>query len=149
MKYNSHHCWSTQSLTTVYYPSSPLRTIIMASTVSRAASRLVKSCLVRPHVHTLPTRTVISFRGVTQPWTVASPDAVEIQEEPKNRHMEMMSVWYDESERLAQSRLTHPDMTPEDLQRQNGLFREQLVDLLDHLHDEQVMDIRQGWMGTQ
>ncbi|KAK3878225.1 hypothetical protein Pcinc_017127 [Petrolisthes cinctipes] len=122
----------------------------MASTVSRAASRLVRSCLVRPHVHTLPTRTVISFQGITQPWTVALPEEVEIQEKPReNGHMEMMSVWYHESERLAQSQLTHPDMSPEDLQRQNGLFREQLVDLLEHLNDEQVMDIRQGWMGTQ
>lgn len=74
---------------------------------------------------------------------------MEVVEETQNEHFETLSMWYQESEKLAQARMMHLDLTPEDLQRESALFREQMVDLFEHLVDEQVLDIRQGWMGTQ
>ncbi|KAK4326857.1 hypothetical protein Pmani_002657 [Petrolisthes manimaculis] len=121
----------------------------MASIVTRAAPCLVRCCLVRPHVHTLTARTVISFQGATHPWTVASEEAEEIQEEFMNKHLESLSVWYSVAEKLSLSRISQPELTPEELQRNNAMYREQIVDLLDHMADEKVLDVCKGWMGTQ
>ncbi|KAK3878224.1 hypothetical protein Pcinc_017126 [Petrolisthes cinctipes] len=120
----------------------------MASIVTRAAPRLVRCCLVRPHVHTLTARTVISFQGATHPRTVAFEEVKEVQEEFMNEHLEMLSVWYSVAEKLALSRISQPELTPEELQKNNAMYKEQIVDLLDHMADKKVLDISKGWMGT-
>lgn len=73
---------------------------------------------------------------------------MDAAEKTQNKHLETLSVWYHESEKLALARMTHFDLTPDDIQRESALFREQMVDLFEHLVDEQVLDIRQGWMGN-
>ncbi|XP_071538839.1 uncharacterized protein [Panulirus ornatus] len=128
----------------------------MATVTSRSVPRLMTSIrtttTLRPHARApTPTpRTITNFQGLqglVQPWKVAAQDSHQVEEsdDTMNVHLEALSHWHEEAEKMRQSRIL--PMAAHEVNIES-LVREQVVDMMENLVQEELMDIRHGWMAS-
>ncbi|XP_047496347.1 uncharacterized protein LOC125043985 isoform X1 [Penaeus chinensis] len=130
----------------------------MASTLSRGLPRLVSSLhttpiLSRPRSHKALARTITSFhglQGLAQPWRVSLPQ-VPTEEAPElvesgelALHLEALQLWHDEAELLRESRVLPPGV--DDQINLEAETRGQVKDLMETLIEEEILDVRRGWV---
>ncbi|XP_063614179.1 uncharacterized protein LOC134787350 [Penaeus indicus] len=125
----------------------------MASTLSRALPRLVSSLhttpiLSRPRSHKALARTITSFhglQGLAQPWRVPTEEAPELVESGELAlHLEALQRWHDEAELLREARVLPPGVDDQiNLEAEN---RDQVKDLMETLIEEDILDVRRGWV---
>ncbi|XP_063873425.1 uncharacterized protein LOC135107469 [Scylla paramamosain] len=114
----------------------------MAGITSRFVARTLTS------IHTTPalrssTRAISSFKGLqslAQPGRVPSEEVEEVGF--VRQHLNALSFWHEESEKMLQMRLT-PDSETNTIQEK---LREEVVELLEEMVDTSVMDARTGWL---
>ncbi|XP_071538827.1 uncharacterized protein [Panulirus ornatus] len=124
---------------------------------SRSVPRLLMSIrtttTLHPHART-PTstpRTITSFQGLqslVQTWKVANTLTFEEEEdtgEETSLHMEALRRWQEEAQKLREMRIH-----PEDLSHDAANFSsdEMVQNLKQTLEDEELVDIRRGWVAT-
>ncbi|KAG7167692.1 uncharacterized protein LOC121868060 [Homarus americanus] len=121
----------------------------MAFVSSRALPRVLNlhtTLTLRPHARTPTARTITSFQGLQgqpQPWLITK---VETQEKYTptfmDLHLESLSVWHTEAEALQQIRILPTDA--DDTLKVS--FRDQVTEMLDEMVEENLLDVRHGWM---
>ncbi|XP_047496466.1 uncharacterized protein LOC125044064 [Penaeus chinensis] len=125
----------------------------MASTLSRALPRLVLSLhttpiLSRPRFHKALARTITSFhglQGLAQPWRVPTEEAPELVEsEELALHLEALQRWRKEAELLREARVLPPGV--DDQINLEVETRDQVKDLMETLIEEDILDVRRGWV---
>ncbi|XP_047496462.1 uncharacterized protein LOC125044061 [Penaeus chinensis] len=125
----------------------------MASTLSRALPRLVSSLhttpiLSRPRSHKALARTITSFhglQGLAQPWRVPTEEAPELVESGELAlHLEALQRWHDEAELLREARVLPPGV--DDQINLEAETRDQVKDLMETLIEEEILDVRRGWV---
>nr|XP_027235821.1 uncharacterized protein LOC113827124 [Penaeus vannamei] len=125
----------------------------MASTLTRVLPRLVSSLhttpiLSRPRPHTALARTITSFhglQGLAQPWRVPTEEAPELVESGELAlHLEALQRWHDEAELLREVRVLPPGV--DDQINLEAETRGQVKDLMESLIEEEILDIRRGWV---
>ncbi|XP_047496463.1 uncharacterized protein LOC125044062 [Penaeus chinensis] len=125
----------------------------MASTMSRALPRLVSSLhttpiLSRPRSHKALARNFTSFhglQGLAQPWRVPTEEAPELVEsEELALHMEALQRWHKEAEVLREARVL--PLSVDDQINLEAETRDQVKDLMETLIEEDILDVRRGWV---
>ncbi|KAG0720453.1 hypothetical protein GWK47_048488 [Chionoecetes opilio] len=112
----------------------------MAGLASRTVARLLTSIHTTPALQSAPTRTILSFKGLqslAQPGMIASEE-VE-QTGFMRQHLDALSFWYDEAEKMSEARILPFTQEPNLLETQ----AEQIVELLEDLVDSNVLDAHQ------
>ncbi|XP_045111198.1 uncharacterized protein LOC123504602 [Portunus trituberculatus] len=114
----------------------------MAGITSRFVARTLTSIHTTPSLRS-STRAISSFKGLQ---SLAQPGRLPAEEVEEvsfvRQHLDALSFWHEESEKMAQARLT-PSSETNDIQEK---LREQVVELLEELVETGVMDARTGWL---
>ncbi|KAK8744734.1 hypothetical protein OTU49_000590 [Cherax quadricarinatus] len=131
----------------------------MSSAASRVVPRLLST--LRSHAHT-PTPTLRShtckpmsrnisgfqgMQGLAQPWVIAKNETnEEMEDEGMSLHLEALQKWQEQAQELREMRVLTDDFVRSGMLDHSS--EEQVQELLQTLKDEDLLDIRRGWVAS-
>ncbi|TOF85703.1 hypothetical protein CGJ15_25735 [Vibrio parahaemolyticus] len=87
------------------------------------------------------------MQGLAQPWVIAKNETnEEMEDEGMSLHLEALQKWQEQAQELREIRVLTDDFVRSGMLDHSS--EEQVQELLQTLKDEDLLDIRRGWVAS-